>query len=405
MIILCVIFHCTQKAESTTHYSFCLLRSVMSLEMRFAPLQKKEGAQKAMKSIITSTIIVLILLASGCAVQQKSSEPSVFSYATERLTDARPWTAKGFQNDPEAFQFMIIGDRTGGANVHKTFDMALKQINLLQPEFVINVGDLIEGYSDQSSELNAEWDGIDAMLSTLDARFFRTPGNHDIANKTAKEVWLDRYGATYYHFVYRDVLFLVLDSEDTTRPEPPAEMKEKIGLYNKLQVEDPAKAKAMLAEFMSDEAVLSALSQPVEFSQMQVDWIKNTLEAYPDVRWTFLFMHEPCWENPSESFKKIQALMKGRKHTMFGGHLHYYNYANIDGYEYITMGPVGASFHHEGPGNVDHIMWVTMTDDGPQMGNIALKGLFDRKGPGPSIAGAYDRKGHQPESPKEKKAE
>jgi hypothetical protein len=34
-----------------------------------------------------------------------------------------------------------------------------------------------------------------------------------------------------------------------------------------------------------------------------------------------------------------------------------------------------------------------MTDDGPQIGNIALKGIFDRKGLDPSLFGAYDRKG------------
>jgi hypothetical protein len=368
------------------------------------PLNQKE-VRKAMKNIATATILVLSVLTSGCAVQEKTSEASVFSYETERFTGARPWTAKEFQNEPKAFQFVIIGDRTGGANALKTFDMAMHQINLLQPEFVINVGDLIEGYSDQSTELNAEWDKVDSMLDALDARFFRTPGNHDISNKTAKEVWLDRYGATYYHFVYQNVLFLVLDSEDNSRPAPPPGMKEKIERYNRLQVEDPAKAQAMLAEFMSDEAVIAGLSKPVEFSEEQVNWIKKTLEEHSDVRWTFLFMHEPCWEKPSNSFKKIQALLKDRDHTMFGGHLHYYDYDNIDGYEYITMGPAGASFHLEGPGNVDHIMWVTMTDKGPQMGNIALKGLFNRKGLDPSMFGAYDRKGHQTGAPKAKKDE
>jgi len=34
-----------------------------------------------------------------------------------------------------------------------------------------------------------------------------------------------------------------------------------------------------------------------------------------------------------------------------------------------------------------------MTDDGPQIGNIALKGAFDRKGLDPTLFGAYDRKG------------
>jgi len=358
-----------------------------------------------MKRLGVATILVLAMLASGCAVQKPTSQGSVFSYETERLTGARPWTAKEFQNKPKAFQFVIIGDRTGGANAQKTFEMAVRQINLLQPEFTINVGDLIEGYSDQSIELNAEWDEVDATLNALDAPFFRTPGNHDISNKTAKQVWLDRYGATYYHFVYQDVLFLVVDSEDDSRPAPPPGMKEKIELYNRLQVEDPAKAQAMLAEFMSDEAVVAGLSKPVEFSEKQVSWIEKTLEEHSDVRWTFLFMHEPCWEKPSGSFKRIQALIKGRDHTMFGGHLHYYDYDNIDGYEHITMGPAGASFHHEGPGNVDHVMWVTMTDKGPQVGNIALKGLFDRKGLDPSMFGAYDRKGHQTGAPKAKKDE
>ena len=84
-------------------------------------------------------------------------------------------------------------------------------------------------------------------------------------------------------------------------------------------------------------------------------------------------------------------------------YVHYYDYDNIDGYEYITMGPAGASFHHEGPGNVDHIMWVTMTEEGPQMGNIALKGIFDRKGLDPSLFGAYDRKGFEEKTSNDKK--
>ena len=269
----------------------------------------------------------------------------------------------------------------------------MDQINLLQPEFVINVGDVIEGYSDDNAELNAEWDEMDKLINTLDMPFIRTPGNHDIANLTAQQVWRERYGATRYSFVYRNVLFLVLDSEDPPRTAPPG-IKEKLDLYNRLQTEDPAKAKEMLAEFMSDSSVVAGLAQPVEFSDEQMGFIKNTLERHPGVRWTFLFLHEPAWERPSESFKALQEMLKGRDHTFIAGRLHYYDYDDIDGYEHITMGPAGLSFHQDGPGNVDHIMWVTMTEEGPQMGNIALKGLFDRKGLDPSLFGAYDRKGH-----------
>jgi hypothetical protein len=325
-----------------------------------------------------------------CGSQSLAGE---FSYDAEALPGAKPWTSQAFNDNSDNYQFLIIGDRSGGHNVEGTFEIAMGQVSLLQPEFVINVGDLIEGYSDDPAELNAEWDEVDAMLANLQFPFFRTPGNHDIANRTAQQVWRDRYGATRYSFVYGDTLFLVLDSEDPPREAPPG-IKEKLELYNRLQVEDPELAQEMLAEFMADEAVIAGLSKPVDFDAEQLAFIDDALAKNPDARWTFLFLHEPAWENPSDSFKAIQAMLEDRKHTFFAGHLHYYDYDLIDGHEYITMGPAGASFHHDGPGNVDHVTWVTMTEDGPQIANIALKGVFDRKGLDPSLFGAYDRKGH-----------
>jgi hypothetical protein len=181
-----------------------------------------------------------------------TEDTSAFSYDHAALPGAKPWTSESFGITPGEFQFAIIGDRTGGANVAGTFHLAVGQLNLLHPEFVINVGDMIEGYSDDEAKLNAEWDEVDAMLAELDMPFFRTPGNHDIANDMAQKVWRDRHGATYYSFVYKGVLFVVLDSEDPPRAAPEG-MEEKIETYNRLQTEDPAAAQAMLAEFMSDD--------------------------------------------------------------------------------------------------------------------------------------------------------
>jgi len=340
---------------------------------------------------IQIAVFSIFLFFISCQVADKKA--SDFYYNKAEIKDKKPWTGENFRNNPEDFQFAIIGDRTGGANAQHTFELAMNQLNLLQPEFVINVGDLIEGYSDNKDELSGEWDAMNLVLGELRMPFFRTPGNHDIANPVAQSVYREKFGATYYYFIYKNTLFMVLDTEDNSRPAPPPGMKEKIELYNKLQTEDPAKAQAMLAEFMSDESVVASLSKPVEFPDYQLEWIKTTLAENTNVRWTFLFMHEPCWENPSESFKSIQELLKNRRHTFFAGHLHYYDYDNMEGVEYITMGAAGASFHQEGPGNVDHIMWVTMTENGPQMGNIALKGIYDRMGLDTTLFGAYDRKG------------
>lgn len=332
------------------------------------------------------------LIAVSLAIAGTSGTAGDFRYDAEALPGAKPWTSQHFNDNPENFQFVVIGDRTGGANVEGTFALAVDQIRLLKPEFVINVGDLIEGYSDDPAELNAEWNEVDAMLAKVGAPFFRTPGNHDIANSVAQAVWRERFGATYYSFIYDETLFLVLDSTNPPR-ESPKGMKDKIALYNRLQTEDPERAKTMLAEFMADESVVAGLAVPVEFGEAQTAFIRDALARNPNVRWTFIFLHEPAWEKPSESFRAIQEMLKDRSYTFIAGHLHYYDYDNINGHEHITMGPAGASFHHEGPGNVDHVMWVTMTENGPEIANIALKGLFDRRGLDPELFGAYDRKG------------
>jgi len=62
--------------------------------------------------------------------------------------------------------------------------------------------------------------------------------------------------------------------------------------------------------------------------------------------------------------------------------------------EYIPEWQKIAPVVQRSPGNVDHIMWVTMMDDGPQIGNIALKGIFNRMGLDTTMFGAYDRKGY-----------
>ncbi len=62
--------------------------------------------------------------------------------------------AAGPSND---FRFSIVGDRTGGA-VAGVYDRVWHDIDLLHPDFVINVGDTIQGGHDETVE--AEWKPI-----------------------------------------------------------------------------------------------------------------------------------------------------------------------------------------------------------------------------------------------------
>ena len=69
-----------------------------------------------------------------------------------------PYTHLDFKNDPDEFQFAIITDNAGGAR-DGVFARAVEMVNLLQPEFVVSAGDLIEGYSEDEEQLRAWWGG------------------------------------------------------------------------------------------------------------------------------------------------------------------------------------------------------------------------------------------------------
>src|ERR671939_419838 len=73
-----------------------------------------------------------------------------------KLEKRTPVTPLRLNNDPADFQFAVVSDRTGGHRP-KVFSRAVEQLNLLQPEFVVCVGDLIEGYTTDAGRLAREW--------------------------------------------------------------------------------------------------------------------------------------------------------------------------------------------------------------------------------------------------------
>jgi len=68
------------------------------------------------------------------------------------------------------------------------------------------VGDLIEG-APEEVELKPAVDEFDGIVEKLEMPFFYVAGNHDISSELTLNVWKQRQGRDYYHFVYRNVLF------------------------------------------------------------------------------------------------------------------------------------------------------------------------------------------------------
>ena len=68
-------------------------------------------------------------------------------------------------------RFAVVSDRTGG---HRPgiFTRAVRMINMLQPEFVMSVGDLIEGYSTDPGQWALEWSEFESNVDALQMPFF-----------------------------------------------------------------------------------------------------------------------------------------------------------------------------------------------------------------------------------------
>jgi hypothetical protein len=248
-----------------------------------------------------------------------------------------PWTSLAVDPPDDQFQFAIVTDRTGGLRPG-VFSTAVDKLNLLRPQFVMSVGDLITGYTEDLPELNRQWDEFDALVDRLEMPFFYVPGNHDITNAVMDKLWRERLGATYYHFVYQDVLFLCLNSEDQYRGAGRGTI--------------------------SDE---------------QYAYIEETLARHADVRWTLVFLHQPLWDQDDpQRWPDVEQLLREREHTVYAGHVHRYERSTRNNGRYYTLATTGGGSSLRGPklGEFDHLTWVTMTNEGPIMANLALDGIY-----------------------------
>ncbi len=277
-------------------------------------------------------VVALALVVFG-AVADSIAQVAPNHFESDVVTEIKPWTHLNFLNDPKDFQFAIISDRAGGVRPGVFLD-GVNKLNLLRPEFVMSVGDFIPGNTSDRQQLLKEWAEFDKELHPLEAPFFFLPGNHDINNDVMRQVWKERSGTPFYSFVYKDVLFLALDTTG---------------------------------------------EKGIIVPDYQVDAMKVALGKHRAVRWTFVFMHHPLWlyKHPG-GFTKIEKLLEGRKHTVFAGHTHSYLHERRHGSNYYILATTGGGSGLRGSryGEFDHVSLVTVTDEGPVMANLRLDGIL-----------------------------
>jgi serine/threonine-protein phosphatase CPPED1 len=300
-------------------------------------------------------ILLAVAAVGGVAVlfaarADKAPEPASGSSAAPRFdiddsAKKNPWTGLTPNWAADQFQFAVVADRTGG---HRkgVFSKAVQQINLMHPEFVMSVGDLIEGGGTAES-LNKQWDEFDGYAKQFQMPFFYCPGNHDAASVAKQDVWAERLGKKYYHFAYKNCLFVVLNDMDYDADDP----------------KDPPKAGSL------------------RVGKRQREYLADALKRYPNAAFTFVFLHHPIWNQKdlaATGWPEVEQLLAGRKHWAFCGHVHTYRKYLRNGTSYYQLATTGGSSALRGVefGEFDQIGWVTMTKDGPTLANVSLDGIF-----------------------------
>src|SRR5690606_4768327 len=230
--------------------------------------------------------LAALLTLTGC--RQDMPDPTAERPVIEAVAAGErsvPWTSLEPRDHPNDFHFVVVTDRTGQ---HRpgVFANAMPKVNLLSPAFVVSVGDLIEGYTDDQPTLDREWDELEDFVARLDAPFFYTPGNHDMSNAVMAETWQRRFGPSYYHFVYKDVLFVVLNSE----------------LFGMVGQEDAP----VPGPWTQDD---------------QMAFVERVLAENTDARWTIVLLHQPLWDREpvDEDWLRVEALLGERNYTVFAG--------------------------------------------------------------------------------------
>jgi 3',5'-cyclic AMP phosphodiesterase CpdA len=284
----------------------------------------------------------------------------------------KPWTHTTFDTDPDKFTFAIHSDLTGGER-QEIFATAMAQLALLRPEFLISVGDLIDGGGDRD-ELIGEWEAYDARVKGARFPVLYVSGNHDVSSELERELWGERYGPIYYHFRYRDVLFLVLDSEDMT-PERRVELVQQ--RLDAIEIHKTKGAEAALATPYGQ----SAEKQSGSISKAQAGYFGKVLADNTDVRHTFLFVHKPVWDASDSPYARIEDALKDRPFTAFNGHVHAYAYTRRMGRDYIQLATTGGGFFPDLGMSEDHVTLVTVDgEDEVSVANLMLAGIRDKTG-------------------------
>lgn len=274
----------------------------------------RQSIPAAVRVVAALSVLALLALAS-CAPLARH---------TEELQPGGPLAA---MTPTDSFTFAVIGDTRTGI---ETFKENIKAINHLNPDFVVDVGDLIDGYQNEATKIEAMWDEFDEIVSGLTVPLVMVAGNHDIWSLLSREIYMRRYGRTFFSFNHKCAHFVVLDTE----------------------------------RFGPDGGLLNRIDQ------QQLQWLEQDLRKHRHLRPKFVFLHKPFFQSGHVATgarthwdEHVHPLLaRYGVDAVFAGHVHVYcHFPPVHGVHYYITGGGGAGLHgDEAAGGFHHFMVLTV---------------------------------------------
>jgi len=274
--------------------------------------------------LVLATVVALVIVAWPTAeLAAEAPAPRMYDKALAAIK------ADAFAGD--RFTFCVIGDTQPPGRA--VFLESIKEMNLLAPAFIIDVGDMISYPGGSVEAIHSRWDEFLSLCAALRVPFFTVVGNHDVGDWRSRGIYRERMAPLAYSFSYGNAHFICLDTEE---PGYSDKNHERIG---------PA----------------------------QLRWLKEDLEANKDASHVFVFMHKPIWDRGASDrwLTEVHPLLMGYPlAAVFTGHWHYYRKSTVDGIPYFITGGGGGQLHddpkvgyHCPEGAFHHFMHVSVKGD------------------------------------------
>ncbi|MCD6238235.1 MAG: metallophosphoesterase [Thermotogae bacterium] len=249
---------------------------------------------------------------------------SIFAYEVSS-DDAAIWASKAGRGKT-SFTFIVFGDNRGTSPARPlppVLKQILKEIDLLCPDFAVNTGDILVGYTDTPEQGKAEVKEYAYYLNTYapDVAHITVCGNHE---DQVLPAFRERFGKKlYFDFYYGNSHFIVLNTVFNDH---------KRGIYN-------------------DNDGLHTLGQ--------LDWLKKVMPDKQNTTHTFVFSHVPMYSALTPDFgphpkcfaerenRDAVAKLFANNHidAYIAGHEHLFYEEIHDGVRYITSGGGGAPIY------------------------------------------------------------